>query len=322
MGNERDTCPACGSLPCDWVNDPFAAPIPEPGAEEASFDKAVMIFHSMARAWEDAEIDGNSKDTIAENAVYQIGEALAASPSAPADPVQTWRPIESDETIKGTFACPICGLDRPHHHPEAQVVAYREDQIRADGWISTAHRQPEGRGWYLCKDIEIDPEQYGPIRDQDDDWSYQNPRWSQLSWFLWVRDGGEVGDHPPDVLFYDRSCRNWRLRNLLGNAVRSGAESRFAVFAQPKYWRELPGKPSPTQPSPDPSVEGLVEGLRPFYGASCCLGGGRADSQQVVLQLRDVLTGRFRAKYFRLNLGHFRRAAQALAQHGGGNGAP
>lgn len=146
-----------------------------------------------------------------------------------------------DEESRGTFACPICGLDTPHYHSEEQVAAYREDTIRHDDWVSAAHRNPKESGWYLCLGVEVDPSQYGEPKS-----FMGNERWSQLSWLLWVRFGGNNGSRPeeiPEVLWYGLRDGRWRLRNLLGNAVRSGAESRFAVRACPKYWRALPACP-------------------------------------------------------------------------------
>ena len=148
---------------------------------------------------------------------------------------------------EGTYACPICGLDRPHYHPDEQVAAYREDQVRSDGWTSTAHRLPKKRGFYLCLGVEVDPNQFGTKKDF---WT-PNARWSQLAWFKWVRDGG--ANYIPErqiqeVLYLEDNYGQpyWRLRNLLGNAVPSGVESRFAVRASPKFWRNLP---EPTQDS-------------------------------------------------------------------------
>jgi hypothetical protein len=144
------------------------------------------------------------------------------------------------EELRGSFACPICGRDTPHHHSDEQVVAYQENELhRGDGWISVTLRQPTKRGWYLCSDIVVDPNQYGKKKDF---WDH-HPLWSQLSWFLWVRDGGRSGNMDneiQEVLFYDPLDGGWRLRNLLGNAAVSGAESRRTVHATPKYWRELP----------------------------------------------------------------------------------
>lgn len=141
---------------------------------------------------------------------------------------------------QGTMACPICGVDRPHWHSDEQTAAYREDQIhQGDGWVSAAHRQPAVPGWYLCADIKIDRKQFG---EKKDFWA-PNDRWSQLSWFLWVREAGTHGaweNEIPEVLFYDPRAGGWFLRNFLGNAVPSGAESRHAVSAEPKYWRDLP----------------------------------------------------------------------------------
>ena len=151
---------------------------------------------------------------------------------------------------RGTFACPICGYDKPHHHPDNQVAAYREDQMRNDGWISTTHRNPRESGWYLCLGVDVPADQYGTSRGIGD-----NPRWSQLSWFKWVRDAAvhAAGAHYvseaelQEVLFFDdrpgAAVRGWRLRNFLGDATPSGVETRRAVWAQPTFWRELPAPP-------------------------------------------------------------------------------
>ena len=141
----------------------------------------------------------------------------------------------------GTFACPICGVDVPHSHTEDEQKAYHEEQLRPkDGWIRAQLQKPKERGWYLCRGVEIDRDQFGKAKDI---WDH-HPRWSQLSWFKWVRDGGARGwmeYEIPEVLFFDPIYGGWQLRNLLGNAVPSGAESRHRVMADPKYWRELPG---------------------------------------------------------------------------------
>jgi hypothetical protein len=149
----------------------------------------------------------------------------------------------------GTFECPICRIDHPHAHTDAQEKAYREEQLRGqfqhgseskDGWNRIELKQPKERGWYLCRGIEIPADQFGKPKDI---WDH-HPRWSQLSWFNWVRSGGMRGwseNEIPEVLFFDPIYGGWQLRNLLGNAVVSGAESRHRVTAYPKYWRELPG---------------------------------------------------------------------------------
>src|SRR5690242_21053165 len=119
--------------------------------------------------------------------------------------------------MNGTFACPICGQDTPHGHPNEVVVAYRADQIRNDGWTSTIKAQPTESGWYLCRDVDVP--------------STQNLNDSQLGWFLWVRDGKAQGQQIPEVLHYCRMRQRWTLRNLLGNASISGRESRWEVEA-------------------------------------------------------------------------------------------
>lgn len=146
---------------------------------------------------------------------------------------------------EGTFACPICGYDKPHHHSDKQVAAYREDQARNDGWTSAQHRNPKKSGWYLCLGVEIDLHQYSEPKGF---WGH-HPRWSQLSWLKWVREAGarqgaDSEHEVQEVLYFDAlGQRGWYLRNWLGNAVPSGAESRFSVGAQPKYWRDLPASP-------------------------------------------------------------------------------
>lgn len=152
--------------------------------------------------------------------------------------------IELSE-LAGTFACPICGVDKPHPHTEEQQKAYHEEQLRGsfhangDGWIRTELRQPKERGWYLCRGVEVPPDQFGKPKDFWD----RNDRWSQLHWFNWVRHAGNSGwseEEIQEVMFYEPIYGGWRLRNFLGNAVPSGAESRHRVTAYPKYWRQLP----------------------------------------------------------------------------------
>ena len=145
----------------------------------------------------------------------------------------------------GTFACPICGVDVPHPHTEEEQAAYREEQVsgrwyNSDGWNRTLLRRPKERGWYLCRGVEVPRDQYGP--SSGDIWN-PNERWSQLSWFLWVREaarGGLMDEEICEVLHFDPMHNGFTLRNFLGNAVVSGAESRRPVVAYPKYWRRLP----------------------------------------------------------------------------------
>ena len=136
---------------------------------------------------------------------------------------------ELDSTLeaRGTFSCPICGYDKPHAHSKAETAAYREDQIRNDGWTSAA-KHPSESGWYLCMGVNIDRKQ----RYED----------AQLSWFLWVREGAARGiaTNIPEVLYFEKSMQRWSLRNALGNACISGAENRWLVVAQPRYWRVVP----------------------------------------------------------------------------------
>ena len=148
-------------------------------------------------------------------------EALLALPYLPA---------ENEETsVQGTFSCPICGHDKPHGHYEETIAAYREDQMRSDGWTSTAARRPKRDGWYLCMGVTIPLDQAGTPTD------------SQLHWFHWVREGAARTRETevPEVLYFASSF-GWSLRNLLGNASYSGDESRWRVQADAKYWREVP----------------------------------------------------------------------------------
>lgn len=132
--------------------------------------------------------------------------------------------------LKASSKCPICGVDTPHYHSPEQAEAYRSDQMRDDGWTSTAHKVPTKRGWYLCLGVEIDTDQAQPhLRHQ-------------ISWFLWVRDGAarDFASKIPEALYFDQMEGGWRLRNLLGNAHESGRENRHPVFAKVQYWREIP----------------------------------------------------------------------------------
>ena len=138
-------------------------------------------------------------------------------------------PSTNDQTPSGTFACPICGHDRPHAHTEAEKHGYWEDQVRADGWTSTDKQRPKERGWYLCLGVEFPKEACGFRRDQ-------------LSWFKWVRDAmcrGQRDAEIPEVLYFDQ-FDGWSLRNALGDAHYDGSEGRHRVVVYPRYWREIP----------------------------------------------------------------------------------
>jgi hypothetical protein len=153
----------------------------------------------------------------------------------------------AEQEVSGTFACPICGVDMPHSHSETEQKAYHEEQLRGqlhgnegDGWIRTELRRPKARGWYLCRGVEVHADQFGK---PEDIW-HHHPWWSQLSWFKWVREAGRHGysdSEIAEVLHFDPYHGGFTLRNYLGDAVVSGAESRYPVIARPKYWRELPG---------------------------------------------------------------------------------
>jgi hypothetical protein len=172
----------------------------------------------------------------------KIDEMLGIEDDGDPDPDRTFEAIEAlkenqpaKSELKGTFACPICGLDKPHAHSEAEQKGYREDQIRNDGWTSTAKRRPSESGWYLCMDVEVPREQYGQYDD--------SPNARQLSWFLWVRSAtvNPIQEKSvPEVLHFDRVTQRWTLRNCLGDATPSGREMRVEVSAKPRYWRSVP----------------------------------------------------------------------------------
>lgn len=138
--------------------------------------------------------------------------------------------MTDEKSLQGTVVCPICGYDRPHAHTADEQQAWREDQMRNDGWCSSLLALPSESGWYLCMGVEV-------IRRKDD---------SQHSWFLWVRDfmtgvsGVRNQDHVPEVLYYSRTEHSWLLRNALGNATYSGAENRRPVTATARLWRVVP----------------------------------------------------------------------------------
>lgn len=142
---------------------------------------------------------------------------------------------------QGTFACPICGYDEPHAHSEAEQQAYRDDQIRNDGWRSALIKRPTESGWHLCIGVEV-----AHIKDD-----------SQRHWFLWVRDfmmgvsGCWKQEQVPEVLYYSKSDDAWMLRNALGNATSSGKEMRRPVEARVKLWREIPSIGKSTSPTKD-----------------------------------------------------------------------
>lgn len=147
--------------------------------------------------------------------------------------------LTSEHQLTGTFSCPICGVGVPHSHTETEQKAYHEEQLRGqmhgntgDGWIRSDLRRPKERGWYLCRGVEITHPEH-PYNERD----------SQLSWFIWVRDAARHGlmdSEICEVLHFDPIYGGFTLRNRLGNAVHSGAESRWPVICHPKYWRELP----------------------------------------------------------------------------------
>lgn len=126
----------------------------------------------------------------------------------------------------GTFACPICGVDNPHHHPDEQVAAYRDDQVRRDGWISVLHRLPREYfpKFYLIRGHRIEV-------PKDD--------WSNVSYNAFQRRSEGPG-YPAEVAEWDLARRSFLLLHWSGNARRSGEEGRSPVYVRPTHWRGTP----------------------------------------------------------------------------------
>jgi hypothetical protein len=130
----------------------------------------------------------------------------------------------------------------PVELPDGRIAKMRYCDLKADDLVAfidsetlppfaaspTIPTEGPAQTWYLCSDVEI------PQPDGD----------SQLSWFLWVREGAAQGNNRiQEVLHFDALWRHWSLRNLLGNATVSGAENRHEVRAMPRYWRDPPALP-------------------------------------------------------------------------------
>lgn len=156
----------------------------------------------------------------------------------------------TDTTVsRGTFACPICGQDTPHHHPTHVVAAYRDDQVRRDGWISTLVRLPKemiGK-FYLCRGHKIVP----PPQDENE-W-----RFREIHGMLWQRRTGHLMD--AEVLQWDEGAQSFLLAQWTGSGNLDGRDTRAPVYVTPTHWRELPafGKPSDLD-----SLTAEVNGLR------------------------------------------------------------
>lgn len=140
--------------------------------------------------------------------------------------------IDSGEPY-GTTACPICGYDQPHGHTKEEQKAYRDDQLRADGWISTAKQKPKQAGAYLCYGHSFKPGKH----DHD---MFENKLREDK--FL------AMSRHEtfyPEVLFYEYDgsiASHFRLMILPIVSTRSGGYRR-ELIVQPTFWREIPKSP-------------------------------------------------------------------------------
>jgi hypothetical protein len=144
----------------------------------------------------------------------------------------------------GTFACPICGQETPHHHPPQQVAAYQDDLVRNDGWTSMAHKMPRPVGWsgfYLIRGHRLDVPQ---------------PDYNNVSYNVYQRRDERDG-YPAEVAEWDGS--KFMLLHWSGNARIDGTEGRSPVFVNPTHWREIPPfgitRPDGVAPSHEPQQE-------------------------------------------------------------------
>lgn len=127
----------------------------------------------------------------------------------------------------GTFACPICGLDKPHHHADEVVGAYRADEIRNDGWISYPERFPEREGPYLVKDFSL----VSHSLDAEGLIKAYSPAWGNDQLIV-----GEWHRNP------FRFSLPFRVPNRFGEMQ--------SIFVTPKFWREIPTASRTSHPQP------------------------------------------------------------------------
>jgi hypothetical protein len=135
----------------------------------------------------------------------------------------------TERVLHASSECPICGYDKPHGHDAATVEAYRSDQIRRDGWISTAVRLPQGGPavadrYFLCRGHRLQVP-----KDAD----YNNIH------YLSYQRMSEHAGYPAEVLEFD-ATRGFYLLHRAGNAKMSGAEGRTPVYVSPTHWMPLP----------------------------------------------------------------------------------
>jgi hypothetical protein len=125
----------------------------------------------------------------------------------------------------GTFACPICGHDKPHGHPDVVTDAWRDDQRRADGWTSTIVRTPTTRGFYLCTGHTL-------INTDND---------SLIAEAVQRRGEAERGGFPAEVLEWDGPAGHGFL--LFDTPFIGRTGKRKGIFVRPTHWRDLPTLP-------------------------------------------------------------------------------
>lgn len=134
---------------------------------------------------------------------------------------------QSDQEPVGTFACPICGHDKPHAHTVEAASAYNDDQIRNDGWTSSACRMPKEKGFYLIKDftfLNVDSARYSYVKLLAG-WRRPCP---SLGMAPEVAEYGHI--HEPDYF------------RLLYHPIANDRveQSYLPVLVHPKFWRPLP----------------------------------------------------------------------------------
>ena len=136
----------------------------------------------------------------------------------------------------GTFACPICGQDTPHHHSARQAAAYRDDQIRNDGWISVAHRMP--RDDELWESVSTGT-RHRLFLVRGHKLEVPDPDHHNVSYNAYQRYR-EMNGYEAEVVEYDRDRQSFCLLHWSGNARPDGKEGRSPVFVTPTHWRLIP----------------------------------------------------------------------------------
>lgn len=163
------------------------------------------------RAWERSEFPDRIDETNMRNSLLAAFRGFADPPK--------WL-----NEVVGTYACPICGYDKPHGHEENVIAAYRADQIRNDGWFSVVVNQPKSSGLYLVRGHHLKRPKNDPFN---------------ISYLEYQRRGESRG-YLAEVVHYDHILHRFYLLHFAGNAQHDGHEGRHAVYISPTQWREIP----------------------------------------------------------------------------------